>query len=141
MILPVIVAALASWLFGAVWYGLLSKPWMAAKGMTAADTCGPDGKKKSPLVPMAVSFIGELVMAAGLKLLLPVTIIAGTGDPILDVLAVAGLIWLSFVFTTITVNNAFSSTNRTMLTVIDSGHWLCVLLIQSLVLGFWSLHY
>ena len=32
--LSVIVAAAAAWIFGAVWYGLVAKHWMAAAGLT-----------------------------------------------------------------------------------------------------------
>jgi hypothetical protein len=32
--LSVIVAGAAAWVFGAVWYMALSKPWMAANGLT-----------------------------------------------------------------------------------------------------------
>ncbi len=137
MILPVIVAAVASWFFGAAWYGILSKPWMAAKGITHADMVDASGKKKSPLVPMLISFIGELIMAVVLKLLLPLSVNAGTGNPICDVLTLAVVIWFGFIVTTQTVNNAFGNA-KPMLTVIDSGHWLGVLLVQALVLGLWS---
>lgn len=137
MFLPVIAAAVASWLFGAAWYGVLSKPWMAAKGITPADMVDARGKKKSPLVPMAISFVGELIMAAVLKLLLPASMHAGTGNPICDVLVLAAVIWFGFILTTQAVNNAFGNA-KPALTIIDSGHWLGVLLIQALVLGIWN---
>jgi hypothetical protein len=136
MILPVIVAALAAWLFGAAWYGILSKPWMAAKGLTVADTCAADGKKKSPLVPMLISFIGELVMASALRLIMPLSQGAGTNNVVTDILVFAVLIWFGFIVTTQTINNAFGNA-KPMLTVIDCGHWLGVILIQTLILGLW----
>lgn len=33
-IISVIAAAAAAWIFGAVWYGLIGKKWMAAVGLT-----------------------------------------------------------------------------------------------------------
>src|SRR6185503_10080416 len=59
----VLVAAVAGWLVGAVWYGVLGKQWMAALGWTEADITGPDGKRRMPMGPMIVAFIAQLVMA------------------------------------------------------------------------------
>ena len=30
----VVVAGAAGWIFGAIWYGIMGKPWMAAAGLT-----------------------------------------------------------------------------------------------------------
>jgi hypothetical protein len=43
-------------------------------------------------------------------------------------------IWLGFMLTSIAVNNAFSG-RKAMLTVIDAGHWLGVMLIIGAILG------
>jgi hypothetical protein len=52
--------------------------------------------------------------------------------------AIAGaLCWLGFVFTTILVNNAYPG-RKFMLTVIDSGHWLIVLIIIGGIVGWMS---
>ena len=32
--LAILIAAVAGWLAGAVWYGVLGKPWVAAQGKT-----------------------------------------------------------------------------------------------------------
>ena len=32
----VLMAAVAAWMLGALWYSLLAKPWMAAAGITKA---------------------------------------------------------------------------------------------------------
>jgi hypothetical protein len=132
----VIVAAVASWFFGAAWYGILSKPWMAAAGVTPDGMRDASGTKKNPLVPMVFSFFSELLMAAVMKLILPMSATAGTGNRVTDVLVLAVAIWAGFMVTTMAVNNAFGG-RKPMLTVIDSGHWLGVILIQALVLGLW----
>jgi hypothetical protein len=46
----------------------------------------------------------------------------------------AAFVWLGFVITTLTVNNAFQRA-RWALTLIDGGHWLGVLLLQGAVIG------
>jgi hypothetical protein len=43
-------------------------------------------------------------------------------------------IWGGFVLTTVLVNNAFSGRSY-MLTAIDAGHWLAVLLLMGVVIG------
>ena len=83
-----------------------------------------------PIGPMIVSLIAELLMA-----LMLAGIIGHLGDPNLTTGLVSGvLVWLGFVVTTISVNNAFQRRSLT-LTVIDAGGWLAVLVVQGLVLG------
>ena len=59
--LAIIAAAVASYIFGALWYNALAKPWMAALGVTPQDLKGPGGKV-SP-VPFVIAFLAQLVMA------------------------------------------------------------------------------
>ena len=47
----------------------------------------------------------------------------------------AAAVWLGFVATTQTVNYSFGKRPLKLL-MIDSGHWLVVLLLQGLVIGF-----
>jgi hypothetical protein len=49
-------------------------------------------------------------------------------------LMTAVLLWAGMMVTTMLVNNAFSG-RRYMLTVIDSGHWLLVILLMGVVIG------
>ncbi|MGO4706712.1 DUF1761 domain-containing protein [Microvirga sp. 2MCAF38] len=124
----VLAAAVAAWLFGSLWYMVLAKPWMSALGKTKAELMGSSGKP-SP-VPLIVSFLAEIVMALVLSGLIwhagPVTLANGV---------IAGfLAWFGFVLTTMAVNHGFSGA-RPMLTVIDAGHWLGVLLIQGAIIG------
>jgi hypothetical protein len=129
----ILVAAIAAWLLGAGYYMVLAKPWMAAQGWkTEADMLGPSGKT-SP-APFIASFIAEIVMA---------TVLAGVlfhmgGFTVKGGLISGFLIWLGFVVTTIGVNYAFSK-RPVMLTVIDAGHWLAVLLLMGIILGAWGM--
>jgi hypothetical protein len=134
---PILIAAIASFAFGAVWYIGLGKQWMAARDMSAADM----EKAKADIgpipVPYIVAFVALLIMAwmlAGVLLHLarggmPVTLRAGM---------ISGFfLWLGFVMTTMAVNHAFQGAKRS-LTLIDGGHWLGVLLIQGAILGWWG---
>ncbi len=128
----IIAATAASWIFGAVWYGVLSKQWMAAIGFTKADMEGPDGKPKIPVVPMIVSFVAEFVMALILAGVIAHT--AKKGVTVSSGALVGAICWLGFVITTLATNHAYGKA-KPSLTLIDGGHWLGVLLIQGVVLG------
>ena len=124
--LGVIVAAIAAFVFGAVWYGALGKVWMAAQGKT-----GPQLKtSQMPIGPMITSFIGLLVMAWVLAGLIGHLGAVSVRDGVIS----GAFCWLGFVITTLVVNHAFQGQKR-VLTVIDGGHWLGVLLIQGAVIG------
>lgn len=127
-ILPILAAAVASWVFGAVWYGVLGTQWMAALGKRREDMVGPSGRP-SP-TPFILSFFAEILMAWVLYRLLPY--FAGSG--LLPGIAAAVTIWFGFVATTQLVNNAYAL-RPLRLTVIDAGHWLGVLVVQGVVLG------
>jgi Protein of unknown function (DUF1761) len=126
----VLVAAIAAFIFGAAWYGVLGKQWMAALGKTEEEIKEASAARKMPLVSMVISFIAELIMAffmAGL--------IGHLGAvSIKNGALVGGFCWLAFVATTVSVNNAYSG-RKLALTIIDSGHWLGVLLIVGIVIG------
>jgi hypothetical protein len=125
--LAILIAAIAAFGWGAAYYMTLSKPWLAAVGMTREQL----GEKRSP-APFIISFVAELVMA---------WVLAGTlghlgpGQVTLKNGIVSALfLWLGFVVTTIFVNNAYPG-RKYSLSVIDSIHWLGVLLIQGAVIG------
>ena len=131
--LAVFVAAIAAWITGAVWYGVLANPWVAAQGKTMEAfkqemvVTGP-----AQFAPYALAFVANLVMAWVLAGLLghlgagQVTIRGG--------IISAAFCWLGFVVTTLAVNNAFSG-RKAMLTVIDSGHWLAAMIVAGAVIG------
>ncbi len=126
--LAVVLAAVGAWIFGAVWYGALGKQWAAALGKTEEEiNCSG---KQVPVVPMVISFVAELIMAA-----LTAGLIGHFGAVTIKTgMIVGGLCWLAFIATTVSVNNAYPG-RKLMLTIIDSAHWLGVLLIIGAVLG------
>ncbi|MFN3889933.1 MAG: DUF1761 domain-containing protein [Beijerinckiaceae bacterium] len=130
--IAILAAAVAAWLFGAVWYGVLGKAWMAAAGLTEAGMAGHDGKRKIPVAPMIVSFAAEFVMALILAGVIAHT--AKKGVTVSSGALVGAICWLGFVITTLATNHAYGRA-KPLLTLIDGGHWLGVLLIQGIVLG------
>ena len=127
--LAVVVAAIASFLFGGIWYGLFSRQWLAAAGLADKDLSG--GWQKN-ITPFIVAFLALLVMA---QMLAGVIGHLGPGQVTLhNGVISAGFIWLGFVMTTMVVNHTFQGARKT-LTLIDGGHWLGVLLIQGAIIG------
>ena len=124
--IAVIIAALAGFGLGAIWYMVLAKPWMHAVGKTEADR--PQGSAQ--VVLFAICIVALFVMAWMLAGLM-----GHLGDITIRGGVISGLfVWLGFVITTMGVNHAFSGA-KPMLTLIDGGYWLAVLLIQGAVIG------
>jgi len=122
--IAVIVAAVAGFAVGAVWYALLfSKPWLAAVGFTEADV-----KQGRSALPFVFSAIALLIMAWVLS-----TIVApadGIGRGIL----VGLILWLGFTATTTVVNYAYAA-RKPALMAIDVGHWLAVAVAMGAIIG------
>jgi hypothetical protein len=130
---PVIAgAAVAAWIFGAIYYSALSGPWLAAQGKTL-EQCKDEQAAKSAVAkisPFVLALVGEVIMAWALYGILihmnAFTLRAG--------IIAAVLIWFGFVLTTMTINNAFAG-HRPMLTVIDGAAWLGALIIIGAIVG------
>lgn len=131
-LLATVLAAVVSFLFGWLWYGVLfSDAWLEACGKSReevkADTPSP--------TPFIISFVGLVIMACVLGGVLrhlgpeAMTLISG--------MITGAFMWLGFVITTIAVNNAFRGA-KPSLTVIDTGHWLGVLILQGAILGWFG---
>ena len=130
--LAILIAAIVGWLGGAVYYTLLAKPWVAAQGLTVdqhrAQLAAKTGIAKA--APFILAFVANLVMAwilAGM--------VGHLGAVTIRSAVISGLfVWFGFVVTTLTVNNAFGG-RRYLLTVIDAGHWLLVVVLMGAVIG------
>ena len=61
----VIVAGLAGWVFGAVWYSVFAKPWIAASGV-ATDENGKPANQKDPL-PYIISIVCAIIVAGMMR--------------------------------------------------------------------------
>jgi hypothetical protein len=124
--IAIVAAALAAWIFGAIWYTALAKAWQQAQGLDPEACKG----QKMPLTPLLVSFGSELVMAFVLARLLKALDMSGWQD-----CAVTGLVvGIGFMATTTLVNNMFKQ-HKVMLSLIDGAHWIAVAAIEGAVLG------
>lgn len=124
--LAIVIAAAAAYVFSAIYYTLLSKPWLKAVELKK-------GRKKSaPWIPFVVAAIADLAMA---WMLAGVVGHLGAGQVTVKNGLISGaFVWFGFVLTTIAVNYAFAGRKPT-LTLIDAGHWLGVLLVIGAIIG------
>src|SRR5262245_5056621 len=128
--LAIVIAAVAGWLAGAVWYGVFGKAWMAALGTTreAMTVKGPRA-----YLPFILAFVAELVMAwmlAGLLQHLAPSFPISVKNGIIS----AVHLWVAFVLTVMLVNNSFARRDWRLL-LIDGGHWLLVMVLMGAILG------
>lgn len=121
----VLVAGVAGFAVGSVWYGVLGQAWMKALGKTKDDLKPTPG-------PFIAALVCQIIMAY---------ILAGViGHLGADNVSIAnGVIsalfcWGGFVITTMIVNHSFQGASR-MLTLIDGGHWLAVLMVMGAIIG------
>ena len=130
--LSILIAAVAAWLFGAVYYTSLGKAWIAAQGKTM-EQCQAEQAGKSSVAkyaPFILVLVGELIMAWALYgILVHLNAFTLRGG-----LISGALIWFGFVLPTVTANYAFGG-RKPMLTVIDSTAWLGALLIIGAIVG------
>lgn len=128
----VLLATCAGYMFGAMYYMLLSKPWLAASEFSDVQrTRIESGGKRSP-APFLLALLAQGLMAymfASLQGHLGPAAATVRGG-----LLSGFFLWAGFVFTTILTNYSFGM-RRWSLVVIDSLHWLGVLLVQGAVIG------
>ena len=124
--LAILLAALAAFGWGAIYYMTLSKQWLVAVGMTK------EQMQSRSAAPFVISFIALIVMS---------WVLAGTlghlgpGQVTVKNGIISGLfLWLGFIVTTVFVNNAYPG-RKYSLSVIDSIHWLGVVVIEGAVIG------
>src|SRR5581483_8533986 len=130
--LSIVIAAVAAWLFGGVYYTALGRPWLAAQGKTPeqckTEQAGKSGVAKA--APFILVFVGELIMAW-----VTYGVLFHMGMFTARAGAISGAaLWFGYVLTTITGNYAFHG-RRPMLIVLDSGGWLGALIIIGAIVG------
>lgn len=113
--LGVLVAAIGGWLFGAVWYMALSKPWMEASGVPV----GEDGKpvNSSSPIPYVISLICIVIVAGMMRHSFATAGIDTFGKGLVSGLGIG----LFFITPWIVLNNAYS-TKPFRLALIDGGY-------------------
>ena len=127
--LAIMAAAIASFVFGGVWYNVFSRQWMDAVGMP------PERLKERGGVGLYVlAFAAQVVMAWMLAGILLHLARGGLPPTIWNGIVSGAFIWLGFVITSMIINHRYQG-SKWSLTLIDGGYLLGVLLVQGLVIG------
>lgn len=114
-IVNVLVAAVAGYAFGAAWYMVLSKPWMAAAGIKA----GPDGRPEgqSNPTPFILAAVAMVLVAGMMRHIFSMADI----DTVIKGIMAGGGIGLFMISPWIMINNGYGG-RPFLLTLIDGGY-------------------
>lgn len=124
----VIVATIAAFGVGAVWYNVLSKPWIKAAGIP----CDENGKPEGGPNPMlfALGFVFQLIVAGMMR-----HVFESSGTVSIGGGLVAGLgIGAFFITPWIALNNTYGG-KPWALTLIDGGYAIVACGVMGLVLN------
>ena len=123
-ILAVLVAAAASYAWGAVWYMVMAKPWMAAAGITEADI-----NRKDP-TPFIISGIATILVAGMMRHIFASSGIDGFMGGLMGGFGLGIFIATPWIVT----NYAFSMRPRALM-LIDGAYATVGCTIMGIVLG------
>ena len=125
----VIVAAIAYWLLGAVWYGVLfSKPWMALENMSIEQA-----KSMNPVLPYVITFVLNLLIAYSLAQIC----IWRNANTMGRGASVGVLLWIGFVGP-ITFTTYMYEMRPKELFAINEFYPLAGLVLMGAVIGAWT---
>ena len=125
-LIAVIVAAVATFAFGAAYYMALAKPWMAAAQIKVDENGKPENE--SP-VPYIVSFVMIILVAGMMRHTFALSGIEGVGKGLISGLGVGAFFISPWIF----INTGYSD-RPWKLAVIDSGYATLGCAIMGLVL-------
>ena len=125
--LAVLVAALAYWFLGALWFtALFGKAWMSATGMT----------EENAKHGAALAYIGSFVMMLVLGLVMSCWVDYYGADDVTSGAKAGFWAWLGFVVTTGIINGLFERT-KPMLYLINYSYHLLGCVITGMILAIW----
>lgn len=131
--LSVVIATLAAYIAGAIYYTVLGRVWMRAARLDQATM-------KRSASTFIISFVAEFVLAVLLYGVLYDIAFAGSFSDDFDLkssLVWSLIFWAGFVATTFTVNHRYQGIGWG-LTIIDTVHWLLVFLVMGGILGWFG---
>ncbi|MGB7849019.1 MAG: DUF1761 domain-containing protein [Candidatus Acidiferrum sp.] len=125
----VVVAAIAYWVLGGLWYGVLfNKPWMALEHITIEQA-----QSVSPVVPYIVSFLLELLIAYSIAQIC----IWRNANTIGRGASVGVLLWIGFVGPITFMNYMFEMRPKELF-AINAFYPLAGLVLMGAILGAWK---
>ena len=125
----VFIAAIAYWLLGAVWYGVLfSKPWMALENMSIEQA-----KSMNPVLPYVITFVLNLLIAYALAQIC----IWRNANTVGRGASVGVLLWIGFVGP-ITFTTYMYEMRPKELFAINQFYPLAGLVLMGAIIGAWT---
>ena len=125
----VFVAAVAYWLLGAVWYGVLfSKPWMALENITMEQA-----KSLNPVLPYVITFVLNILIAYSLAQIC----IWRNADTIGRGASVGVLLWIGFIGP-ITYTTYMYEMRPKELFAINQFYPLAGMVLMGAIIGAWT---
>jgi len=125
----VFIAAIAYWLLGAVWYGMLfSKPWMALENISIEQA-----KSMNPVLPYVITFVLNLLIAYALAQIC----IWRNANTIGRGASVGVLLWIGFVGP-ITYTTYMYEMRPKELFAINQFYPLAGLVLMGAIIGAWT---
>ena len=127
-IVAVLVAALAGFAMGAVWYMALSKPWMKAAGIPT-DVHGKPQGSASP-IPFAISGLAMILVAGMMRHIFEMAAIVGPMEGLVSGLGIGAF----FITPWVAMNYGYANRPKA-LTLLDGGYSILGPGVIGLVLG------
>jgi surface polysaccharide O-acyltransferase-like enzyme len=125
----VFISALAYWLLGAVWYGVLfSKPWMALENISIEQA-----KSMNPVTPYVITFVLNLLIAYSLAQIC----IWRNANTVGRGASVGVLLWIGFVGP-ITFTTYMYEMRPKELFAINQFYPLAGLVLMGAIIGAWT---
>ena len=125
----VVVAAIAYWILGAFWYGVLfSKPWMALEGMTEAQA-----KSMNPALAYVITLVLNFLIAYSLAQIC----IWRNANTIGRGASVGVLLWIGFVGPITFTTYMYEMRPRTLF-AINEFYPLAGLVLMGAIIGAWT---
>ena len=128
--LAVLVAAIAAYVVGFLWYGpVFGKKWIVLMGFT--EKAMEKAKQKSMIGAYLGTFLSMLVMAYVLAIFIGFMGYYPTAG-----IQVGVVTWLGFIATTM-LGKVFWENKSWFLYILDAGHYLVTLVMMGAILGAW----
>ena len=125
----VFIAAIAYWLLGAVWYGVLfSKPWMTLEKMTIEEA-----QSMNPVLPYVITFVLNLLIAYALAQIC----VWRNANTVGRGASVGVLLWIGFVGP-ITFTTYMYEMRPKELFAINEFYPLAGLILMGAIIGAWT---
>lgn len=125
----VVVAAVAYWVLGAVWYGVLfSKPWMALENMSMEQA-----RSMNPVLPYVITFVLNLLIAYSLAQIC----IWRNADTVGRGASVGVLLWIGFVGPITFTTYMYEMRPRTLY-AINEFFPLAGMVLMGAIIGAWT---